>query len=179
MVWWMLAEDVSPPSQRCSAKSKNSCCGISHEQQHNLMWWALLMWSLCRCVHTGCVGGSQVQRRAALRGLALRNAKTEQTSGTEARRPLGLCVKLEMNRKVFQQNTETGLWKRWFLINWKRKLQFLVFLVMQVVTSFNQCVTGVGCSSHERSTKCALNTTESVVLYMILLLNVTFHLLLK
>lgn len=56
---------------------------------------------------------------------------------------------------------------------------FGFFLVMQVVTSFNQCVTGVGCSSHERSTKCALNTTESVVLYMILLLNVTFHLLLK
>lgn len=70
------------------------------------------MWSLfavCRCVHTGCVGGSRVQRRAALRGLALRNAKTEQKSGTEARRLLGLCVKLEMNRKAFQQNTETGL----------------------------------------------------------------------
>lgn len=78
----MLAEDVSPPLTEM----------LSEE-----------------CVHTGCVGGSRVQRRAALRGLALRNAKTEQKSGTEARRPLGLCVKLEMNRKVFQQNTETGL----------------------------------------------------------------------
>lgn len=52
MVWWMLAEDVSPPpSPRCSAKSKNSCCGISHEQQHNLCDVVRLYWcGLClRC----------------------------------------------------------------------------------------------------------------------------------
>lgn len=187
MVWWMLAEDVSPPSPRCSAKSKNSCCGISHEQQHNLCDVVRLYWcGLClRCA-----------------GVCIRDVLGEAES-----REGQLCVDWHcvMRRQSKSRGPRPG--DRWvFVSNWKwtekpfnRTLKqvyeggdfnqleeeisfvsfFSFFLVMQVVTSFNQWVTGVGCSGHERSTKCALNTTESVVLYMILLLNVTFHLLLK